>query len=215
MNDWFRRPPCGCGRQAERPERPVPDWDGKSPPFPPCHEKTRDERPQYGNCYLMQRILASGRMYRRRQSYPLCLCDLPPEAVPPFTVLETGVCGPSVWETCDDRRQDRIRVTVPLSVRIRDGCGRVYMSAAQVTETLCLTGREPPESCWRGQIFVQAAVRLAGRVCPCEKAPCQVPLEVLIEGYILSPCTVGCPENPPCPPSRPWYPRPMFDPYNG
>ena len=161
----------------------------------------------------MQRILASGRMHRRRACYPLCLCDLPDEARPPFTVTEVNVCGVPAWEEAPGSRPGacRLRVTAPLAVRLRDGCGRAYVISSPLEEALCLSAREPAGLCWRGQAFVQCAVRLAGRPCPCDGSPCQVPLEVLMEGYILAPCTLGHPDAAPCPPSRPWYPQPMTD----
>ena len=174
-----RRGGCGCGRPAPRPaERPSPccsrpqDRAGCAPPQP-CGE------------YLMQRILASGRVYRRRACYPVSLNALPEQAQPPFTVLEAASCYAPCWEEapCRDRWGKTLLVTIPLE-------------------------------CWRGQPMVQAAVRLAGRPCPCDCTRCNVPLEVCIEGYLIAPCAVGRPEPTCCPHPLPWYPEPIYDPYH-
>ena len=210
MNEWFRRPPCGCKQRPDRPFRPAPPPERPSCPDVPC-----DPTPCLPGCFLMQRILASGRLHRRRQCYPLCLGDLPSDARPPFTVLDVAACAFPQWEECPDsgRQGFLFRVTVPLSVRLRDGCGRTYVIQSFLEERLCLRAEGPAAPCWRGQCFVQAAVRLAGRPCPCDDSPCSVPLEVLLEGYSLAPCTVGRSDRPICPPARPWYPQPMYDRY--
>lgn len=161
----------------------------------------------------MQRVLASGRLHRRRQCYPVCLNEMPACAQAPFTVLDVCACASPQWEECAEGGlcAPAIRVAVPLSLRVRDGGGRTYAIQSFLEERLRLTPECPVQQCWRGQCFVQAAVRLAGRCCPCEGSPCRLPLEVLIEGYLLSPCTVGRPDGR-CPSPLPWYPQPMFDP---
>ncbi len=103
---------------------------------------------------------------------------------------------------------------MPLLFRVRDGCGCDYCLTDELEVNLSLRASCPPDHCWRGQPFVQAAVRLAGRATPCG-CRCDVPLDVVIEGYVLAPCVMGRPDAPPpCPPSKPWYPQPVYDPYN-
>lgn len=158
----------------------------------------------------MQRIIASGRLHRRRDCVPLCFCGLPSQAQPPFTVVDVCVCAAPQWEDapCDDRRGMTLQVLLPLRLRVRDGCGRVYAASSEMKENVPLRFDCPPTECWRGQPYVQAAVRLAGCPGPCDGCRCEVPLEVLVEGYILAPCALGRPERA-CPPPLPWYPEPI------
>ncbi len=164
----------------------------------------------------MQRILASGSLRRRRSCYPLNLNSLPEQAQPPFTVLEAASCGMPCWEEIPgrDRRGVCLLVTVPLSLRVRDGNGCVYCVSTEIQEELLLRYQCPPYESWRGQPMVQAAVRLAGRPCPCDCVRCNVPLEVCIEGYLIAPCTLNRPEQHCCSQPLPWFPEPIFDPYN-
>ncbi|MBR3107706.1 MAG: hypothetical protein IKH30_11105 [Clostridia bacterium] len=211
MKDAHRFRTCGCGRFAARPEpprpRPLPPEKsecGCAPPPPSCGE------------YLMQRILASGRVYRRRTCYPVSLNALPEQARPPFTVLDAASCYAPCWEElpCRDRRGITLLVTVPLTLRVRDGNGCVYTVSTEIQEELRLRCLCPDCERWRGQPIVQASARLAGRPCPCDCVRCEVPLEVSIEGYLVAPCAVGGPEPPCHPRPLPWYPEPIYDPYN-
>ena len=211
MKDDHRFRTCGCGRPMPRPEpprpRPLPpeNPDCGCAPLPrPCGE------------YLMQRILASGRVYRRRACYPVSLNALPEQAQPPFTVLEAASCYAPCWEEapCRDRREITLLVTVPLTLRVRDGNGCVYTVSTEIQEELRLRCLCPEYECWRGQPTVQASVRLAGRPCPCDCLRCEVPLEVCVEGYLIAPSVFGRPEPSCCPRPLPWYPEPIYDPYN-
>ena len=205
-----RRGGCGCGRPAPRPaERPSP-----------CCSRPQDRAdcapPQPCGEYLMQRILASGRVYRRRACYSISLNALPEQAQLPFTVLEAASCYAPCWEEapCRDRWGKTLLVTIPLTLRVRDGNGCVYTVSTEIQEELRLRCLSPAYECWRGQPMVQAAVRLAGRPCPCDCTRCDVPLEVCIEGYLITPCAVGRPEPTCCPHPLPWYPEPIYDPYH-
>ena len=208
MKNPLRPSPCGCRRPP--PSRPLWEDDpsrGLGPqPFPP-------------GCggYLMQRVFAAGAL-RRRVCHSLCLEALPQQTQAPFTVTEAALCGPPRWEEapCRDPRGMLLRVSIPVQFQVRDGGGCAYCLNDEIEENLPLRVQCPPDNCWRGQPFVQAAVRMAGRSSPCGcGCRCDVPLDVVIEGYILVPCVMGRPDAPPpCPPSRPWYPQPMYDPYN-
>ena len=201
MKNPLRPSPCGCRRPP--PPREEEPW-GRMPPGPPT----------WGG-YLMQRVFAAGTL-RRRVCHSLCLEALPQQAQAPFTVTDACLCGPPRWEEapCRDPRGMLLRVSIPVQFQVRDACGCAYCLTDEIEENLPLRVQCAPDSCWRGQPFVQAAVRLAGRASPrgCD-CRCDVPLDVLIEGYILAPCVMGRPD-PPCPPGRPWYPQPMYDPYN-
>jgi len=204
MKNPLRPAPCGCRRPP--PPREEEPWGRVPPPGPPA----------WGG-YLMQRVFAAGTL-RRRVCHSLCLEGLPESAQPLFTVIDACLCGPPRWEEapCRDPRGLLLRVSIPVQFQVRDARGCTYCLTDEIEENLPLRVNCPPDNCWRGQPFVQAAVRMAGRVSPCGcGCRCDVPLDVVIEGYILVPCVMGRPDAPPpCPPSKPWYPQPMYDPYN-
>lgn len=208
------RPSCGCASRTPLPIQP----ERRPPEEPACRPPEPAVCPPPNICpggYLMQRILAVGRAHRRRFCQPVCLSSLPEQAVPPYTVLDVCACAVSQWEEIPCRRRGCVvfRVTVPLRVRVRDGCGSVYTVSSEWEEELPLRFEYPQAECWIGQPCFQAAVRLAGRPCPCDSRCCEVPLEAMVEGYLLSPCAWGQGNRPACPPDRPWYPQPICDPY--
>ena len=161
----------------------------------------------------MQKIIAYGRLHKRRACVSLCLSGLPDQANTPFTLLDVSVAAPPAWEEMPGKagRGMALRVRIPLCVHVRDACGCIWAASSALTEEIPLRFECPPAECWRGQPYVQAAVRLSGRPCPCDGCACDAPLEVLAEGFILAPCTLG--PAPACPPPLPWYPQPIFDPY--
>lgn len=163
--------------------------------------------------FLMQRILASGQTHRRCQPYPICLNDLPPQADPPFTVTDVFLCAPPAWrqDGCPDRRGIMLQVTLPIALRLRDSQGCCYVLSASIEESLCLRPHEPLRECWRGQVSLQAAVRLASRCAACTECQCTVPMEVVINGYLLSPCSVRQPDSDCCFDRRPLYPQPICE----
>ena len=163
----------------------------------------------------MQRILGCGKLHRRRQCYSLCLDGLSCQAQPPLSVIDAAVCGAPQWEEvpCQERGVVLLRVTVPLTLRLRDACGCFFTAESSLEEQLRIRLSCQECECWRGQIFVQAAARLCANACPCEQNCCDTSLELLLEGFILAPCSVGAPCPPACPDNRPWYPQPRFDPY--
>jgi len=178
---------------------------------PPAAAPQEDVPSRPSAAFLMQRILASGQLHRRCQCYPVCLNDLPPQACPPYTVTDVFLCGEPKWreDGCSLHFGTSLEVTLPVAVRVRDGDGRAYVIAAQIEECLRLRPECPRQECWRGQIYLQAAVRLANRCHPCDGAQCAVPMEVLLSGYLLC----ACPSRPmgpgPCADPRPWYPQPI------
>ena len=188
----------------------APNSFGRHPTVPP---PPPDRGPRGG--FFMQRILACGKLHRRSQCCEVCLSALPPEARPPYRVTDVAVCSCPQWEEADEEWRNALSllVTVPLKVRLRDAGGRCYAVPASITQSLCLRCECPARECWRGQIFVQAAVRLSCRPQPCDQKACALPLEVLLEGYVLSPCAVNCGNRPACHDTRPLYPQPLFDPY--
>lgn len=188
MKDDFRRPggPCGC-----------------PPPAPP--------RPS--GAFLMQRILGKGQLHKRRSCYSLCLCAYKESDC--LQLLDAAVSGNPRWEElpCHERGAVLLQVTIPLLLRIRDANGCIFTSESSLDEELRIRLSCREEEAWRGQIFVQGAVRLSG--CARIQDGCfHAPLEVFLEGFILSPCAVGPSCPPPCPEPKPWYPQPHFDPWS-
>lgn len=182
----------------------------------PCGRPVPPQPPlSCGGSYLMQRILAAGKALRRPAVIPLCPQQIPRDARAPFTVLEAHVYGEPHWQEapCCRRGAMTLLVRVPLALRLRDACGACFLVHADAEEELILTRRCPEGDLWRGQIFVQAAAR-PWRGYPAFRGDsCDVPVELLIEGFLLSPCAMGCPDRPACPDGRPLYPQARFDPW--
>ena len=174
MNDHGRRRPCGCGRPSYRPQPPPPL---PAPDLPDCHRPPLTS-PVGCSGYLMQRILASGTVHRRRACYPLNLNLLPQQTRMPFTVLNVICCALPTWEEIPycDRQGLALRVSVPLSVQVRDADGCMYSVSTQIQEELILRFHCPTNECWRGQPMVQAAVRLAGK---------KLLARLQVEGFLL------------------------------
>lgn len=211
MKGMDHRPECGC----HHPQTPtLPPCDGRKNA---CQSIGCGDRPRPQGSFLMQKILACGQLHRRRFCYSLCVTGLPCQAVPPFQVIDAAVCGQPRWEeiACHERGAVLLEVTIPLCLRIRDCQGCVFTAESSIRDQIRLRLSCPEQECWRGQIFVQAAVRFCGPACESTDACFDVPLETLVEGYILSPCAMGAPCPPPCPEPRPWYPQPRFDPWKG
>ena len=181
---------CSPFRRPCRPEPPV-EPDGVCP-----------------SAFLMQRILASGHIHRRNQCYPVCLSGLPAQAQAPFTVTDVLQNGDPVWQEdgCPSVRGMTLRLSIPLAVRLRDACGCAYSVSSCVEEKLHLRPEGPPQECWRGQVYLQSAVRLSSRCAPCGDAQCSVPLEVIVCGYLLCACPSRSPA-PLCADPRPLYPH--------
>ena len=186
-------PPCGC-----------------PPPLPYPPRKDTCEK------YLMQRILASGKLHQRCKAYSLCLDSMPCTGSPPFTLVDATVSGQPIWQElpCHQRATMQIQVTVPLLLRFRDSAGCISVLHSSLDEQLLLHCISPDAENWRGQIYVQAAVRSCSCVQLCTPGPLDARLEVILEGYVLTACPMGSSSHSPYPPSKPWYPQPRFDPWN-
>ncbi|MBQ9264844.1 MAG: hypothetical protein IJ189_11650 [Clostridia bacterium] len=180
-------------------------------PAPPCPPM----QPMCGG-YLMQRILACGKLHRRPECVFLCPDQLPRDARPPFTVTDAALCGQPHWEElpCRCRGSIALLVNIPVTLRIRDGCGRQFTVDTTLEAELTLRSCAPEADIWQGQIFVQAAVRPFRGCLPRQGDGRDVAVELIIAGYLLSPCAVPGPDRPNCcPDPRPLYPQPRFDPY--
>lgn len=157
--------------------------------------------------FLMQKILASGQLHRRCSLDIPDFCAFPDGVQPPYTVTDAFLCGDPAWreDSCMDRCGLRLQVTLPVCIRLSDACRCSFTVPDRIEETLVLRPCRSVQDCWRGQIYLQAAVRLA---CSPRRLPekcAGIPLELLVSGYLLC----ACPTRPvdPC-----WDQRPLFPP---
>ena len=154
-------------------------------------------------------------MHQRRKCYPIRIQPLPCSASGTLTLLSVTVCGTPAWEEipCHERGVKQLLVSIPLSLTFQDGSGCTHHAGGVIEETLRLRLNCQPCDAWRGQIMIQAAARLCGAVCLAADPCMDIPLELILCGYILSPCAMGAPNPRPCPPPKPWYPQPIFNSY--
>lgn len=185
-------PPCDCHR-----------------PAPPC--PSRKPVPSF----LMQRILASGKIHRRCQCYSLHPDAFPCQGTPPYTLINAAVCGQLSWQEmpCHEKGAILLQVSIPLSLQIRDETGNIFTAYAAVEEQIRLHCTGTNAECWRGQIYLQAAARLCSCIQFCQEGPLDARLEIILEGFLLTACPISGPGKPPCPPPRPWYPEAHCDPW--
>ncbi|MBR1585088.1 MAG: hypothetical protein IJ662_06070 [Clostridia bacterium] len=162
--------------------------------------------PSSGGCLAM-RILACGQLHRRPECVFLCPDSLPCGARPPFTVLSAVTCGADQWEALPACRGGvRLLLKTPVSLRVRDGCGTVIPMDLTLQAELTLRCRCPENELWRGQYFVQSAVRpWRGRL-PRQNNGWEIPLEWLAQGFVLSPGVQPFPDPCRCADPRPLYP---------
>ena len=190
-------PPCGC----------------RKPPSPCDREQISPLSCQPS--LFMQKILGSGRIHQRRKCYPIQMDPLPCSACGTITLISVVVCGAPAWTEvcCHERGAKLLQILIPLSLEFQDSNGCRHHASGVIEEKLRLSLSCRSCDAWRGQILIQAAARLCGPVCvPANSCP-EAPLELILCGYLLSPCAIGAPSAPPCPPPKPWYPHPHFDPY--
>ena len=173
-------------------------------PYPVC-------RP-CGSQFLVQKVVGAGQLRQRCRSYPLCF-EIPCAAQEPVCVTDAQLCGEPQWEEipCPECGTKLLKVTLPLRLRLRDACGHCFNTDSALTEEVRIRFYE--SDCLSGQTFMQAQVRFCGNSCACTPGNC-VPLTVSIDAYRTTFCPVGS-MRPPCPPPKPWYPEPGFDPYCG
>ena len=191
------RLPCGC-------QRPRPPCDCIPNAAPPAH-----------GCFLMQKILGSAKIHHRRKCYPV-KWNCPPVSGT-LTLTEVSLCGSPSWEEipCHERNVRLLHIRIPIILHFRDSCGCMHQSSSEIEEQLLLPLCCQPCDAWRGQMLIQAAVRLCGSICIQPDCFCEVPLELILCAYLVAPCACGTPASPPCPPPKPWYPQPHFDSYQG
>lgn len=135
--------------------------------------------------YLVPRYVSVGRAFQRRITQTLCVDDIPDSAEAPLTLTAVTVSGPATWEQLTECRQQLLRVTVPVSVQIRDCSGRFRTGHANVTLTIPLCGHCAQQDLWRSQLYVAPCVRLAAPVTENEDGCFDATLEVQAEVYLV------------------------------
>lgn len=216
-----RRPSCCCGHPSNcncplcrpRPQPPCPPHEcqccdcrqdcschGNRKPFPP-------------HGFLLPKVIASGREWLRRRSFCLRIEGVSECAQPPFTLLSVTACGEPTWESlpCDNRRQQLLRVTVPVACQVRDCGGCAYTGHASICVDVCVNLTTPAGECWRNNLMILPCVRLVCVPCASDDLCFEAQLEVLLEVYMIrwEPCMVGVPK-PVCP-DLPLYPQPRIE----
>lgn len=166
--------------------------------------------------FLMQRILASGKIHRRCQCYALCPDSFPCDGHPPYTLVDAALSASPLWQEipCHERNALLLQIRLPLALKVRDNAGCISIIHTEIAEQLRLHCAISESECWRGQIYVQGAVRPCGCAQFCPPGPVDARLEVMLEGFLLVSCPMGVPPQQACPQHKPWYPQPRFDPWN-
>lgn len=183
-----------------------------NPPCP-CHP---NPPPQGCGSFLMQRILACGKLHRRCQCYSISLDHPPCQGNAPYTAVDAAICGNPAWQEipCHERGGILLQVLLPLSFQLIDCNGRRFTACGTAEEQIRLHLSCPEAECWRGQFFIQAAARLCGNAQYCSDGPLDAKLEIMLEAYLLTACQYNMQHTPSCPPSKPWYPQCRLNPWN-
>ena len=140
--------------------------------------------------YLVPRYQSIGRTFQRRITQTLCIDDIPDCAETPLTLVCVSVSGQATWEQLTECRQQLLRVTVPVTVQIRDCAGRSRTGHSTVTLTIPLCGCAS-QDLWRGQLYVAPCIRLAAPVTQNEDGCFDATLEVQAECYLVRLAAIG------------------------
>lgn len=135
---------------------------------------------------LAPRIVASGRACLRANDLPLCAQDIPDGAQAPYSLLSVSASGPSDWEFLSvERWRALLRVTIPLTVQLRDCSGCVYTAHSSVTVDVPVRINIPQRYPGRTHVEVLPSVRLLC-VNGCSEDGCfTVSLAVLVDVYVV------------------------------
>lgn len=160
---------------------------------------------------LAPRIVASGRACLRANDLRLCVEDLPDCAQPPFALVCVTASGPSEWEFLSiEYRRAVLRVTIPLSVQIRDCAGCLLTGHASITVDVPVCITIPQRHPARARVEVLPMVRLLC-VDGCSEDGCfTVNLAVLVDVYVTRWELGGNGITVPCRPDLPLNLPPHF-----
>jgi len=134
---------------------------------------------------LVPRIVASGRFCQRVNDLTLCVQDLPECAKAPFALASVTASGPSDWEFMSvDRWRAVLRVTIPLTVQVRDCAGCLYTGHSSITVDVPVRITIPQRYPGRTHVTVLPSIRLLC-VDGCSEDGCfTVSLAVLVDVYV-------------------------------
>lgn len=189
--------PCGA---PVCPPRPCP------PPRPP--------RPCPCRSYLLPRVIASGREWRRRCQLCLAVTGLPECAQPPFSLIAVTALDPSdtALQPAAVHTRMTMHVVIPLLCQVRDRNGCIFTGQSLLETDVCLRLTVPGDECWRSAMLVQPCVRLVTMPCACDTPQFDTCLEVLVEAYLIR-WEPSSPIGQPAAPCKelPLYPQMPFD----
>lgn len=137
--------------------------------------------------YLLPRITGVGRIWQRHYSTTLCVGDLPECAEGCFTLVSVSACDQATWDVLpgESGRPHLVRLTIPLSVQVRDGSCTLRTGHATITLEVPLRLHCPAQDMWRGTMLICPSVRLVSAPCPSQDACFEVVLEVMAEVYMV------------------------------
>lgn len=160
---------------------------------------------------LAPRIVASGRARLRANDLTLCVQDLPDTAEPPFALIAVNASGPSDWEFLSiSRFCATLRVTIPLTVRVRDCAGCVFCAHSSITVDVPVRISIPQRNPGRAHVEVMPSVRLLC-VEGCSEDGCfTVSLALLVDVYVIRWEPSGDGITVPCRPDLPLNLPPHF-----
>lgn len=179
-------------------------------PCHPCGNPPSPCPPLPPGGFLMQQIVASGRVYLRYQRFSLCLDGLPCGSQPmQLTDVRADPCGVRVERRgCDCRGMIPVCLHVPLCCGVCAGCQQLTASACiEIPMQLRLFG--DPREADRAVPAASVYARLARPGCVLCENTADVWLDVWAEAWLTAcrPLYGGC-CPPACPPPLPLYPQP-------
>jgi len=160
---------------------------------------------------LMSRIVATGRACVRANDVTLCVQDIPECAQPPYALVGLTASGPTDWEFLNiERWRAVLRVTIPLTVQIKDCAGCIYSGHSSVTVDVPVNITIPQRHPGRMHVQVMPSIRLLC-VDGCSEDGCfTVSVAVLVDVYVVrwEPSSDGI--TVPCRPDLPLTLPPSF-----
>ena len=168
----------------------------------PCH-------PLPPGGFLMQQIVASGRVYLRYQRFSLCLQDLPcGMSSAQLQAVQADPCGLRVERRGCCRGGIPITLVIPLCCQLCAGCEQ-WTASSRIEVPMQLRPCGDSREIDRAASAANACVRLVRSCGGCESDRVDAWLDVWAEAWLTA-CRPmyggGCP--PPCPEPLPLYPQP-------
>ena len=181
---------------------------------PVCPPRPCPPKPCPCRSYLLPRVIASGREWRRRCQLCLTVSGLPECAKPPFSLIAVSALDPAdtTFQPAPVHTRMTMHVVIPLLCQVRDRNGCIFTGQGLLETDVCMHLSVPCDECWRSAILVQPCVRLVSMPCASDVPQFDTCLEVLIEAYLIR-WEPSSPMGQPAPACRelPLYPQMPFD----